>query len=121
MKTETFEAVAEQAYQRKLPTPIKYAGSFTAYENIGEVKAANDFPNDDEVVAIRNGQRKAAARAAAWSKALEDNGIAKPTLETDEQMRLREMYKIFRASGKSHDEARNLASSALGLVWEDEQ
>lgn len=117
MKTETFEAVAEQAYGKKLDTPIKYSGSFEKYENINEVRAANDLLKDDEQVKVRNAERKSTARQAALTAALTAAGIEKPTIENDEQLRLTKMYDILIAAKKSHDEARAIASATLGIEW----
>lgn len=119
MKTEKFDGLMESAYTKKLETPIKFAGEFEAYENIGEVRAAKDEPSDKEIVDFLNNKRKANARQKSMQAALDAAGIARPTLENDAQLRLRKMYDIFVANGSSHDEARALAASNLKLTWED--
>jgi hypothetical protein len=116
MKTLTFTAIAETAYGKAIE-PIKYTGSFDAFDSIVELKAANEFPNDAEIVKLVNNQRKANARQKALNVALDAAGIIKPTLENDEQLRLREMFKILQAAGKSEAEARQIASVTLGIEW----
>lgn len=120
MKTETFEATAEQAYGKKLDTPVKYSGTFEKYESINEVRNANDMLKDDEVVKVRNAERKSTARQAALTAALDLAGIVKPTIENDEQLRLVKMYDILIAAKKSDAEARAIASATLGIEWATE-
>ncbi len=119
MKTVTFAAVAENAYGRKLQTPVKYSGEFLAYESIEEVRAGNDLLTDDEIVDFRNTQRKNNARQKSLQAALDAAGIVKPTLENDPQLRLKQMYTVLIASGKSEAEARTLASTTLGVDWSE--
>ena len=119
MKTELFESVAEVAHGKKLVKPIPYSGAFEVYDSYAEVVSANDLLSEKEVVDTRNRERRASARAKALQAALDAAGIVKPTLENDEQLRLKKMYEIFVASKKSHDEARALASAALGITWND--
>lgn len=117
VKTETFEAVAEQAYGKKLDTPIPYSGSFQAYETFQEVQTAGDALSHDEQVKVRNVERKANARQKALQAALDKAEIVKPTTENDPQLRLKRMYELFVANGSGHDEARQLASSSLNIAW----
>lgn len=116
MKTLTFTAIAETAYGKSI-TPITYAGEYTAFDTIDELKAANEYPSAAEIVKFVNAQRKANARQKALNVALDAAGIIKPTLENDEQLRLREMFKILSAAGKSETEARSIASVTLGIEW----
>ncbi len=117
MKTETFEGVMEQAYSRKLDTPIKFSGDFSAFENKPEIPA-NLLPTDADIVDWVNNKAKANARQKAMQAALDAAGIVRPTLENDEQLRLRKMYDILVANKTSHEEARAIAAATLGLKWE---
>jgi hypothetical protein len=119
MKDVTFTATTETAYGKPLPTPIKYSGSYKAFETITEVRNVGEFPSDDEVVTFVNNKRKAAARQKSLTAALEAAGYEKPTLENDPQLQLKTLYKVYIAAGKSDDEARALASSTLGVAWDD--
>ena len=121
MKTIKFEAEAEKAYGKSLDSPIKYAGEYTAYENVGEVRSANDMPSDTEVIKWRNTERKSKSRQAALTAALDAAGIIKPTLENDEQLRLREMFKVLMSSKRyTEEQARDLASKTLNIEWADD-
>lgn len=121
MKTEKLDGVMESAYGKKLDTPIKYSGSFEAYENKPEVVAANDLPSDDEVVSFRNTQRRNAARQKFMQAALDAAGIAKPTLETSEELRIKAIVDSLTAlpvdkGGKTVEEATVIAKAALGIA-----
>lgn len=120
MTNKTEQATAKTAYNKVLETPVTYEFSWSAYDNHSEVVAAHDTLNDDEVVKVRNRERQAKARQAALTAALDAAGIEKPNLENDPQFRLAQMYKILIAAKKTHEEARALAASTLGLEWEDE-
>lgn len=130
MKKVSFGGVTENAYGKALSSlktesgetlrSLKYAADYEEYTNIDEVKAANDMPNDTEVVKYRNQQRKAKARAAAIQVSLDAAGVIKPTIENDDQLRLKRMFDIFVANGSSEAEAREKAANALNLQWSDE-
>jgi hypothetical protein len=119
MKTVKFSGLSENAYGKAIP-PLKYEASFEAFENIDEVRAANAVPKDSDLVKMINRALKATARQAAMVAAWTAAGIIKPTLENDEQLRLKSMAKIFIAAGKSKSEARTLASASLGIEWADD-
>jgi hypothetical protein len=119
MKTETFDGVMENAYGKKLDAPIAFSGEYEAYENHAEVVSAKDELNEKEVVDFRNNQRKANARQKAMQAALDAAGIVKPTIENDEQLRLKKMYDVLVANKATHDEARAVAAATLKLNWAD--
>ena len=120
MVKKTFKSTAYTAHKKKLEKPLQYGGDFMAYENIDEVRAANDYPNDRDVVRLKNAQRKAKALAASKTAALEAIGIVKPTLENDDQLKLREFVKVLMSSKKyTLEAARALAATTLGIEWED--
>ena len=118
MENKTGNATASTAYGQKLDTPIKYDYKWTAYQSIEEVRAANDVLTDDEVIKVRNVERQNNARQKALQAAYDAAGIVKPTIENDEQLRLREMFKVLMASKRyTEDAARELASNTLGIAW----
>lgn len=119
MKVVKFSGTLESAYGKALPTPLAYDAEFSLYENPAELRAAGGWPNDATIVKFVNAQAKANARQKATVATLEAAGIVKPTIENDDQMKLREMAKILVAAGKSDDEARNIASVTLGIEWDD--
>jgi hypothetical protein len=119
MKTMEFTATTETAYGTTLTSPIPYNGKYQAFESKQEMIDVGEFPSDEELVTYANNKRKAAARQKALTEALTKAGFEKPTLESDTQLQLRTLYKVYIAAKKSHDEARMLASSTLGVEWVD--
>ena len=116
MKVEKFSGKMENAYGKTLPAPVSFSGSFEAFENVDEVRAANSYPDDAEVVSWANAKRKASERQKAMNAALEEAGIAKPTLE-DPQVQLATIIKALRASGRNEQEAIALAETTLGVKY----
>ena len=117
MKTEKFSGKMENAFGKVLPSAISFAGEFQAFENVEEVRSANEYPSDSDVVAWANAKRKASERQKSMNAALEAAGIAKPTLE-DPQVQLATIIKALRASGRSEDEAITLAETTLGVKYQ---
>jgi hypothetical protein len=118
MENKTGNSTANTAYGAKLDSPIAYTYKWTAYQNIDEVRAANDLLTDEEQLKVRNTERLNNARQKALQAALDAAGIVKPTIENDEQLRLREMFKVLMASKKyTEDAARELAANTLGIAW----
>jgi hypothetical protein len=118
VKNETFEGVMENAYGKPLATPIKFGGTYEAFESRDEIVAARKDLSDKEIVDVVNNKEKANARQKAMQAALDAAGIVKPTLETDTQLRLRKMYDVLVANGSTHDEARAIAATTLKLTWD---
>jgi len=116
MKPEKLEGKMDKAYGQDLPKSLTYSGEFQVYENIGEVKSANDMPSDEEVVNFRNTQRRNNARQKFMQEALDTAGIKKPTLETSEELRIKNIVDSLVASGKSAEEATTIAKAALGIA-----
>lgn len=114
MQTEKFSGTMESAYGKTLPSKLTFSGTYEAFQNLQEVKDANEHPSDDEIVSFVNSKRKAAARQKAMNEALTAAGIEKPTLE-DPQVQLATIIKALRAAGRSEAEATALAESTLGV------
>ncbi len=118
MKSETYSGTIESAYGSPLPTALKFNGTFEAFETLDEVRSANEYPTDVDILAFVNGKRKANARQKSMQAALDAAGIVKPTLENDVQLQLRTMLKVLIASGKSEPEARQTAEAVIGAKFE---
>lgn len=111
---------------KRVPTgklPIKTVAP--QYENIDEIRAKNEFPNDSKIVKFVNAALVAKARTAAINVELAAVGIEKPTAENDPVVYLHEMYDLFRVKrpdGKqnSKEEARAKATAETGVEWEDD-
>jgi hypothetical protein len=119
MKTEAFSGTMENAYGKPLKSPLAFSGSYQAFETIEELKEKNEFPTDKEIIAFRNNQNKANERQKVMTQVLTDAGYEKPTLENDQQLQLRTLYKVYLAAKKTPAEARELASTTLGVDWVD--
>jgi len=113
MKTEAFVGTMESAYGTKLDTPIKFNGTFEAYESYDDLVTANDLPSNDDVLAFVNNRRKANERQKAMQSALDAAGIVKPTLESDEGLQIATLVKVYMARGKSREVAEQLAKAAI--------
>jgi hypothetical protein len=114
MKTEKFSGTIESAYGNPVSPALKFDGTFDAFESLDEIRQANEHPSNDEIVAFVNNKRKANARQKSMQAALDAAGYVKPTLESDVQLQLRTLIKVFEAAGKSRDEAVQIAETTLG-------
>lgn len=94
MKTETFSGKIETAFGKTLPSPVSFSGSFEAYENYEDIVKANDLLSNEEVLNAVNAKRKAKARAAATTEALQAAGIEKPDTSSPEYVKA-QMVKSF--------------------------
>jgi hypothetical protein len=116
---KTKEAEAKVAYGRTLDEPITYAYKWTEYPDPATLAEHKDELTLEEQVKVRNVERQGKARQAALTAALDAAGIKKPTIETDEQLRLREMFKVLMSTKLyTEEKARELASQNLGgVAW----
>lgn len=78
MKSETFKGEVASAYGNQLPKAIQFSGAYQAFENAEEVKTANQWPNDSDIVDFVNTRTKNNERQKAMTAALEAAGITKP-------------------------------------------
>jgi hypothetical protein len=117
MKTETFKGTIESAYGRTLPNKLTFSGEFEAYETVDELRAANKYPSDDDIVSFVNAKEKSNARQKAMNETLNAAGIEKPTMD-DPQVQLATIIKALRASGRSEEEAISLAEGTLGVKYQ---
>lgn len=98
MKTETYKGTVESAYGKVLTSPVKFEGSFDAFETFAELQTANEVPSNDDIVSFVNSKRKASSRAAATTAALEAAGISKPDPNSPEQIRERMISDAMKAN-----------------------
>ena len=118
MKNLKDTSVAYTIGGEPIATPVKYAFDYDAYETVEEIRAANDWLSDEEILKAVNAKRKNSARTKAQNAALDAAGIVKPTIETNDQLRLREMFKVLMSSKRYTEEvARERAAAELGLEW----
>jgi hypothetical protein len=130
MKKLTVKGKTEQAYGKKLTdlllkdgtqntvSSLNFEGVYDAYETYQEIADANDLPSNDEILKFRNATRKTNERSKALKLALDNAGIVEPTLENDDQVKLKTMYDVFMSmKGTTPEEAREKASAAIGIEW----
>jgi hypothetical protein len=129
MKNVNVKGTIKTAFQTTLPYTLEYAGQCEVYVDAAEVKTANDVPNDEEILKFRNSQRINNARQKLMAERLEaeakvfeakngkgvKNPFVAPTLETDENLRIKNIVDSLVAAGKSADEALVIAKAALGI------
>ena len=113
MKTEKLSGDISTAYGQALSTPVKYEGSVSLYETPDEVRAANDWPSNDEIVNFVNRNRSANERQKLMKAALDAAGYKKPTLE-DPAVQFATIVKALVASGKTQEQAEQIARASLG-------
>lgn len=136
-KMEPFEGTIEERWGKPLKdlpvkpgfTPVSslnYTGESIVYETIAEIKAANDYPNDDRIITFVNASKKATAKQKAMTKAVADAGLIEPTSETDPQIGLKDMYRTLLTAKKpdgtrrhTYERARELAAENLGVDWSE--
>jgi hypothetical protein len=116
MKVDTIKGTIETAYGSTLKEPVKYEGQVDLYETVEEIKAANDWPSNDEIVSFVNRNRVANQRAKLMKAALDAAGIQKPTLE-DPMEQFKQMVKILVTAGKDETTARTIANTTLGTTF----
>lgn len=70
MKKTSIESVARTAYGKTLKTPVPWKGEYDAYETPDEIRKANDWPSDENILKMRNDERAAKERSRATTAAL---------------------------------------------------
>lgn len=114
MKNEKFTGTIESAYGKAVSPAIKFDGTYSAFENVQELTDARKYPTDADIIQFVNNKEKANARQKAMQAALDAAGYEKPTLESDVQLQLKTLIKVFIANGKTEQEAVNIAETTLG-------
>jgi hypothetical protein len=112
MKEVTKRATVETAYGETLANPVKFSYTFNELERGDEIPT-DKMPDADAIRSFVNQRENAAARSKAQNEALSAAGIQKPTLE-DPAVQLATIVKALKASGKSQEQAEQMAKSLLG-------
>lgn len=104
---------------KPLPAEMIVKGTYDAFDDIHEVRDKGEFPSEKQIVNMLNNQSKANAKAKAVADALEAAGVTKPTLETDAQLRLKNIIDAVVADGKTpRAVAIQQAETLVGAKWE---
>ncbi len=110
-----------RAYNKNLPSPIPFSFKWRIFETDEEMVNAGAQMSLKQQRQAVNAAAKQTARQAALTEALTAAGIERPTIENDDQLRLKNMYTVLMSSKKySEEEARELAASTLGIEWADD-
>jgi len=113
MKLITFDGTIETAFGKKLDTPLTFTAQCKEYDattdGAAELKAANEWPTDSDIVEFVNARAKATARQKATTETIKAAGIVKPTAENDADLRLATMAKMIRLDDPTLTEEQALA------------
>jgi hypothetical protein len=126
MKPKKVSGTVKTQWGTTLPETVSYNGSVTVYEKYEEVTAANDLPNNDEVVRFKNAQRVAnkrqklvgeslAAKAEEFAKANPGvvNPYIEPTTENSPKVRWTNIFDSVVAHSGDREKAALIATAAL--------
>lgn len=114
-KVVKFDGVIENAYGIKLPSPLSYDAEYEELLSYDAIPA-KEMPDNDDILTIVNGKRKANARQKAMQAALDKAGIEKPTLETSDDLRIKNIVDSLLASKKyTREVAVDMAKKMLGI------
>jgi hypothetical protein len=95
---------------------IQYSTEYDKLETVEEVKAANEWPKDEDIIDFVNGKRIANAKQKQMQKEQDAAFLVKPTLENDANLQLQTIYKGLMASKRfTEAQAKALAAQNLGL------
>lgn len=121
MKTVTKPGTCGSARGQNFSPVLEFPFEVTLYEKPEEVIAANDQLTPAQQMKVRNAERITRARQAAQNALLDSMGIEKQDINNNDQIRLRELFKVLMSS-KLYDEdtAREMAATSLNLKWEDD-
>jgi hypothetical protein len=118
MKTETKSATFASARGQNFSPAVEFTFDVNLYETKDELIAAKDELTHDEQVKVRNAERITRARQAAQNAKLDEMGVEKQDINNNDQIRLREFFKILMSSKKyTEEQARALAATQLGVEW----
>lgn len=122
MKEFTKNTSTSRAYNKDLATPVPFTFKWKIYETEDEMVAAGAQMSLKQQRIAVNAAAKQTARQAALTEALTAAGIVRPTIENDDQLRLKNMYTVLMSSKRySEDEARELAANTLGIEWAEDE
>lgn len=122
MKEFSKNTSTARAYNKDLPEKVPFSFTWKIYETVEEMLAAGAQMTPKQQLKAINAAAKQTARQASLTAALDAAGIVRPTIENDDQLRLRNMYTVLMSSKRySEDEARELASANLGVEWAEDE
>lgn len=111
MKQVKFEGSVEEYQGKKLPAAIPFSGVADNYENIGELKTSEDWPNDSDILKFVNRGKVTSAKAAAYQAATKE---LKTAYEASDEYKRKNFIESAVAAGASVEQAEALATQFLG-------
>ncbi len=116
-ETTEVSGTIENAFGKRLATPVEYKGEFQKILSFEAIPDDEKLSNKD-ILGVVNEARKANARQKAMAEALDTAGIKKPVVGPSAEGLLeacRVMVKTLVATGKSEKDATELAETMLGV------
>ena len=120
METKTFKATAESAYGNVLDKAVDYTYDVNMLQTIQEIPVEEALSASDILLVVNN-KRKASARQAAMLVAFNAAGIKAPKVDASTEGILfaaKQTVKTLVATGKSEDEAKQMASALFNVSVE---
>jgi len=114
MKTQEFKGTIKTHAGKSITPALEYSGSASLYESADEVRAANKWPGDADIVEFLNADILNKTRTATVQATLEAAGYQKIGKRlADADYRFNMFVKTLVADGRSLAEAQELAKSLL--------
>lgn len=122
MKTETVSGTVASAFGRPLSTynksltTLKFSGPYEIFETPDEVRKAEKWPTDEDIVKMLNAEQKATARTKYTNEKIKEAGIEKPAAD-DPVVVHAGMVKQLMLGKKTREQAVQMAT--LNLGWDE--
>ena len=121
MKTVTKKFTCGSARSQSFSPVLEFPVTYNVYETTDELVAAKDELTLAQQVKVRNAERITRARQAAQNALLDSMGIEKQDINNNDQIRLREFFKVLMSSGLyDEDTAREMAATSLKTAWAED-
>jgi hypothetical protein len=133
VRNKTVKGNAKSQWGVTFPKALPYSGPCELYSTYSEVVAANDLPNNDDVVKYKNASRVAKMRQKLTSERIAaealvfaaefpnvENPYIEPTKENSPRVRWYDIFDSLVSHGKTREAAAELTTAALdGYTPED--
>jgi len=135
MHTETVSGTISKAFGNDINPSLAFKTTYEAYgpdkqnytsadweSAIAEIKAANEFPSNQEIVDFVNNKAKANARQKEMQVVLDAAGYKKPVVDDSAAgiiVAAKQMYKTLLATKRSPEVAATIVATTFDLKSED--
>ena len=110
VKNFSDKSQVEEFQGETLKTPIDYSFDYVEYDTIQEVRDANKWPNDSEILTIVNRSVKAKAKTKAMLAA---TAAHREAYQASDDYKIKQFVKAATAMGYSEEKAMALAKQSL--------